>query len=216
MSRANKGRGKGYRRTKNGRYEAYVSEHCHFVSLGTYDSESEAINVVSSYKADRLEEHLNRYNHTLSEGVIYEDNYIAFDNGDVFNLFGEKMHPSVDRNGYLTGLINGHFQQYHILIAKCFVPNPNGYPFVNHDNGIKSDNRADNLYWCTRSENTLHSFRTGLQNNVAGVPVYTIEEKEYMRSHCEDNYRLVAEALNRNPETVRKYLARYRKEKHHD
>ena len=37
MPRANKGRGKGYRRTKNGRYEAYASEHCHFVSLGTYD-----------------------------------------------------------------------------------------------------------------------------------------------------------------------------------
>lgn len=211
-----KGNGKGYRRTKNGRYEAYISDHCRYINLGTHDTECEAKNAVSLYKAKRLEEHLNRFGHTLSEGVIYEGNYIAFNNGDVFNLYGEKMHPSVNRDGYLTGLINGHFQQYHILIAKCFIPNPNGYPFVNHDNGIKSDNRAENLYWCTRSENALHSFRNSLQNNIAGVPIYTDEEKQYMRDHCDDNYRIVADMLNRNPETVRKYMARYRKEKYYD
>lgn len=202
----------GYRKTKNGRYEAYASDHCRFVNLGTYDTEYEAENAVSLYKTKRLEEHLNYYGHILSEGVVYEGNYIVFSNGDVFNLNGEKMHPSINRDGYLVGLINGHFQQYHILIAKCFIPNPNGYPFVNHDNGIKSDNRAENLYWCTRSENTLHAYRTGLQSNVGGIPVYTVQEKQYMKEHCNDNYRIVAEVLGRNPETVRKYLARYRKE----
>ena len=86
-----KGNGKGYRRTKNGRYEAYISDRCRYTNLGTHDTECEAKNAVSLYK-----------------------------------------------------------------------------------------------------------------------------EKQYMRDHCDDNYRIVADKLNRNPETVRKYMARYRKEKYYD
>lgn len=34
---------------------------------------------------------------------------------------------------------------------------------VNHKDGNKLNNSVDNLEWCTHSENTLHSYRTGLQ-----------------------------------------------------
>ena len=68
----------------------------------------------------------------------------------------------------------------HRLVAKAFVPNPDGKPEVNHLNEDRTDNRAENLEWCTRSENNnygSHKQRSALTQRVnghCGKPVVVI------------------------------------------
>lgn len=73
----------------------------------------------------------------------------------------------------------------HIEVAKAFIPNPLGKPYVNHIDGDKHNNVVSNLEWVTAAENTAHAFREGLMNKKI-TPETLIEIKELMKLGVRD------------------------------
>jgi len=76
------------------------------------------------------------------------------------------LTPQINEHGYMVICLGGRKSlktwRVHRLVAMHFVENTEGKPFVNHIDGNKSNNKANNLEWCTKSENMVHAVRTGL------------------------------------------------------
>ena len=84
------------------------------------------------------------------------------------------MKLSKGREGYLQlGLLkNGKNTtiRVHRLVAEAFISNPNNFTDINHKDECKTNNRVDNLEWCTETHNIEYSCATPiLQYNLLGV-----------------------------------------------
>ena len=82
---------------------------------------------------------------------------------------GMIISPCKQSSGYVRIMAcnspRKRFVRVHRFVALSHIPNPECYPFINHKNGIKDDNRVENLEWCTTKMNTEHAWKTGLASN---------------------------------------------------
>lgn len=87
--------------------------------------------------------------------------------GNSIKVGKENRKLSTTYFGYIIVRIKSVTYRVHRLVATTFIPNPENKPFINHKNGIKSDNRVENLEWCTAKENLKHA-RDNKLNDING------------------------------------------------
>ena len=76
---------------------------------------------------------------------------------------GQQLVPGAITSGYLKVSLSGTQATVHSLVLLAFVgPRPEG-AWINHRNGVKTDNRLTNLEYCTPKQNAEHAVHTGLQ-----------------------------------------------------
>lgn len=97
----------------------------------------------------------------------YEGIYQINSDGQILSLNTNRiLKPHSDKDGYLlVNLYKNKIQKsfkVHRLVAEYFI-NTEKKETVNHKDGNKKNNKAENLEWATRSENNKHAFDIGLK-----------------------------------------------------
>lgn len=88
----------------------------------------------------------------------YEKEYSITDDGRVFNHNKNKfLRGTINYKGYHSVTIRNKCYFVHRLVANAYLSPVENKNVINHKNGIKTDNRVENLEWCTQRENILHA-----------------------------------------------------------
>ena len=139
----------------------------------------------------------------------YLSDYDITKEGQVINRqTGRILKPQPNGKGYLRFAAhteNGKKLFFvHREVARRYVPNPDNKPQVNHIDGNKTNNNADNLEWVTNKENRKHAIENGLHTMGENCPwaKLTLDDVKFIRSHKEIDKGKLAELLGVSKGTI--------------
>ena len=132
----------------------------------------------------------------------FNEHSISEDGKTITNSKGRiiKQGPQILKgkpSGYLYATMLAHDYSYlqrvgvHRLVAFAWIPAPptSEHVWINHKDGDKANNHADNLEWTTIKQNIQHAYRTGLHKVVSGADHWrtgktmSVETKKKMSLH---------------------------------
>lgn len=128
-------------------------------------------------------------------------------NGRGYRTMPPKMiRPCNIRGYYRLTLYNNNVKKtisIHKLVALTFISNPHNYKYIDHINCDSTDNRVENLRWCTASMN---------RSNPITVERHALSMSKSLRTKIAKIRPIVRINLN-NPADVKAYLSAAEAEK---
>ncbi len=101
----------------------------------------------------------------------------------------------------------------HRIVAEYFIPNPHNHPIINHKNGVRTDNRVNNLEWCNYSHNSKHGYdfngRINPLRKLTTKQVSEIRENVFYSGYfISKNAKEYAKKFNVHLDTIRNVVKR--------
>ena len=153
---------------------------------------------MSDFSFDRLPGYRNeikQFRPELDEEMIAREMWVYYDEEYDVSQYGRVKHKfknhyrlisgSLHEDGYIFVTLHGKQIPLHRIVAKLFHPETYDETLVvNHKDGNKQNNFADNLEWVTHKENIKHSYKNSLQpNKVSGYTgKFSLEEREEIKA----------------------------------
>lgn len=148
--------------------------------------------------------------------------YFVSDQGEVYSKkrsTTKKLKVFVINTGYLgVNLKNASKRKLcliHRLVAQAFVPNPENKPCVNHLDGNKQNNNANNLEWTTHQENTQYFYDIQKPNGVYNKPSEEIKAyaKRWHEKHREEIKAYAKRWRDKHREEINARAKQYREKR---